>query len=210
MTNINNIDNVRIFTYIYQNKIWGDSGNEFLKGSSGHASSIETTAEYYIPFIKKFIKEHDVKSVVDLGCGDLESSHQLLDEDITYCGYDVYENVIMYNTRKYANHEFHFMDIVKDITKVKNADLYIIKDVLQHLNYDSIFYMLDNIIKYKKAKYVLITNDTTDKNYADIVNGGYRPINWDGLHFIKYVTESVFKYNIKNDPRVKEIVLIKL
>lgn len=212
MTSIDNIDNIGIFTYIYQNKIWGDAENDYLKGSSGPGSSVESTAEHYTPLIRKFIEEHDVKSVVDLGCGDWQSSSQVFEgkNDVKYCGYDAYENVILHNTRKYPNHEFHFMDIVKDIVKVKNADLYILKDVLQHLNYDSIYYMLDNIIKFKKAKYILITNDTTDMNYADIKNGGYRPINWEGFHFMKYVTESLLKYNIKHDPRVKEIVLIKI
>lgn len=70
--------------------------------------------------------------------------------------------------------------------------------------------MLDKIIKLKKTKYVLITNDTSTMNHTDINNGGYRPINWNDLNFMSYIVQSVLKYNIKHDTRTKEIVLLKI
>ena len=210
----NNINNIEVFTNIYKNKVWGDSGDTFLLGSSGQGSSIEATDEYYNPFIKKFIEENNIKTVVDLGCGDWQSSYKIYDNtDVVYYGYDAYENLVTTLNNRYSDNEnytFSFLDVVNDLDKVKDGDLYIIKDVLQHLNYDSIYTLLDNIIKTKKTKYILITNDTSNDNYLDIPNGGYRPINWGGLHLGCYTTKRMIRYTQKNDPRIKEIVLIRV
>lgn len=210
----NKINNIEVFTNIYKNKVWGDSGNVFLLGSSGQGSSVEATDEYYNPFIRKFIEENNIKTVIDLGCGDWQSSYKIYDNtDVVYYGYDVYENIVTTLNKKYSNNKnytFCFLDVVNDLYRVKDGDLYIIKDVLQHLNYESIYSLLDNILESKKAKYILITNDTSKDNYLDIPNGGYRPINWDGLHLGCYVTEKMIRYTQKNDPRIKEIVLIRV
>jgi hypothetical protein len=207
---MSNIDNIEIFTYIYKNKLWGDASNAMLVGSSGPGSSVEATNDTYTPFVRNFIESNQIKSVVDLGCGDWQSSYNIYkDMDIQYHGYDAYENVILNNQTMFPQFSFTFMDVVKDIDKIQSADLIIVKDVFQHLNYESVFFILDHIIKYKKAKYILTTNDsTTNDTYTDIDNGGYRPINWDALYAIKYVTESLLKYTIKDDSRLKEITLI--
>tara|TARA_Y100000389_G_scaffold103283_1_gene100187 strand:+ start:9028 stop:9609 length:582 start_codon:yes stop_codon:yes gene_type:complete len=192
----------------------GDSGDAFLLGSSGQGSSVEATDEYYNPFIRRFIEENNIKTVVDLGCGDWQSSYHIYNNtDVEYYGYDAYENIVITMNKRYSmkqNYTFCFLDVVNDLDKVIDGDLYIIKDVLQHLNYDSIYTLLDNIKKTKKTKFILITNDTSSDNHLDIPNGGYRPINWDGLHLGCYATERMMRYTQKNDPRIKEIVLIRV
>ena len=60
----------QVFTYIYENNIWGDNLNNKYSGSSGDGSTIEFNKDTYINFVQNFIKDHNITSVVDLGCGD--------------------------------------------------------------------------------------------------------------------------------------------
>ena len=138
------INNIEVFTNIYKNKIWGDSDDVFLLGSSGQGSSIEATDEYYNPFIRKFIEENNIKTVVDLGCGDWQSSYKIYDyTDVVYYGYDAYENIVTTLNNRYSdkkNYTFSFLDVVTDLDKVKDGDLYIIKvDYCCHFAYILLF-----------------------------------------------------------------------
>jgi hypothetical protein len=76
-----------IFTYIYENKIWG--------GTSGDGSTIEYNISDYIPFLKNFIIDNNIKTVVDIGCGDFQCGEQIYNElDILYTGYEAYLKLI--------------------------------------------------------------------------------------------------------------------
>ena len=68
--------NIKIFTKIYETKKWGEING---KGTSGNGSSIEVTGTEYNPFIKNFIKENNIRTVVDLGCGDFVCGNLLYD-----------------------------------------------------------------------------------------------------------------------------------
>ena len=59
-----------LFTEIYEISWWGDNKNPEYKGSSGGGSDVEYNINTYVPFLKKFITENNIKSVIDLGCGD--------------------------------------------------------------------------------------------------------------------------------------------
>ena len=53
-----------IFTNIYENCVWGDNEDDRYSGSSGTGSSVYYNREY-IEFLRKFIIDNEVKSVVD-------------------------------------------------------------------------------------------------------------------------------------------------
>lgn len=163
----------QIFSHIYHNRVWGTSPKGI--GSSGAGSTKESTI-IYRQFLQEFINKNNIKSVVDLGCGDWEFS-QLIDwSGVNYTGYDVVPLVIENNIKQFKkeNINFYHADILK--TKFPPADLLICKDVLQHLSNDDIKTFLDCIDNYK---YCLITNDinplSSTTNF-DIKSGEYRPI----------------------------------
>jgi len=60
-----------IFTKVYETSFWDPGESNYYKGSSGLGSEISYNKEY-IPFLKSFIKERSIKSIVDLGCGDFK------------------------------------------------------------------------------------------------------------------------------------------
>ena len=84
-----------VFTHIYENNEWGNNININYNGSSGPGSDIDFNKNTFIPLLKKFIIDNDIKTVIDLGCGDFRCGSLTYDElNITYTGYDVYKKMI--------------------------------------------------------------------------------------------------------------------
>jgi len=158
-----------IFDAIYLNKYWVDP----QRGSeSGPGSSFECSSEYLL-FLQKFIHDYDIKSIIDLGCGDFNLMKHFNLQNVSYKGVDIVYHIIEQNKSKYTTPtvSFEYNDISECV--YKNYDLLIIKDVIQHLDNSTIYKILKNITE---NKYILIINDYTTIN-TDCLIGGYRPIN---------------------------------
>ena len=131
---------------------------------SGEGSYIEIYVKPYCELIKNFLSEHpEIKSVVDLGCGDFNVASQWINDNINYTGVDIVESMIEYHKKHYSSEHINFMclDIVED--KLPDGDLCLIRQVLQHLSNKDIKKILHNCKKYK---YVLITEHVTPKSKA--------------------------------------------
>jgi SAM-dependent methyltransferase len=166
-----------VFTGIYQNGVWTNG--------SGSGSIPENTPAYRT-FLEGFLRGQVVTRVLDLGCGDWQSSRLINWDGVSYIGVDVVRAVIEENVRKYQedNVRFMYIDILHD--PLPPADLIIIKDVFQHWPNDAICSFAPLLRKYPCA---LITNtlethdvSTTERKRLDIpLNqdipmGGMRPI----------------------------------
>lgn len=184
------------FENIYQNAVWGTNANG--QGYSGTGSTAHATL-LYRTFLQQFLKDNDIHSVVDAGCGDWEFSHLLDWTGIDYKGFDIVAAVVAQDTKRYAKPNIHFFaaNIVdKDLPP---ADLLISKHVLQHLPNKDVAKFLTQLPKYK---HVLLINGvdraTMTGANTDIAPGEYReldvtkpPFNvpgvkvlsyWDGMH----------------------------
>jgi len=177
-----------IFNTIYKYNLW-------IKGSG--TGSIIINNKPYIHFLNKFLKDNDIKSVIDIGCGDWQISKNIDWNNIKYLGIDIVKNVIDYNVNEYSKSNIKFL--CKDITEyinIPNADLYIIKDVLQHLSNDKINKIIE-ILKTKKNTHILIINDICTINTNININDGmYRPLDILKKPF-KCNVEKVFEYHEK-------------
>ncbi len=180
-----------IFTYIYDNKLWGC--NQEGKGTSGSGSLLETTQEYRM-FLQNFLAEFQIHSVVDVGCGDWQFSRTINWDGVHYMGYDAVQSVIENNQRKFGKPNILFIHGDAACLDLPCADLLICKDVLQHLPYEDIFQILAQCYKFK---YCLITNDvdaiTLSSPNHQIVKGGYHtldlsrpPFNLKGTKVLTY------------------------
>jgi SAM-dependent methyltransferase len=149
-----------VFTEYYELGVWGYT--EDGHGGSGWGSSLENT-QAYVDFLTKFLKEKEIESVVDIGCGTWEFSQTIDWEGIQYLGCDPVESVIERNVRLYSVPGISFIqhDLIND--PLPEADLIICKDVLQHLTNADIQIFLTKI---RGVKHCLITNDlsTSPKN----------------------------------------------
>ena len=211
---------IKVFTEVYETNKWGDNDNPNYEGSSGSGSSIAYNEKTYIPFMKKFFKQYNIKSVVDLGCGDFRIGLLLYDKtNIDYTGYDAYKGVIDYNNDKFKEHKnFNFIHSdftsVQDRKNIHNADLCIIKDVLQHLSNSTVIKFLDYITKSNKFKYILLINSCISRDYIqDIKPGAFRPLSALYYPLTKYNAKIIYKWNItldNNNFDRKEISMITL
>ena len=207
---------IKVFTKVYETNKWGDNNNPNYEGSSGLGSSITYNKKKYIPFIHKFLKKYKIKSVVDLGCGDFRTGLLLYSKaNIDYTGYDAYKGVIDYNNDKFKEHKnFHFihLDFTSFLARktINNADLCIIKDVLQHLPNDTIIKFMDYITKSNKFKYILIINcyqttlENTKDYRKDIIPGEFSSLAALKYPLNKYNPKVIYKWD------TKEISLIRL
>lgn len=159
------MSNAEVFSKIYKEDLW--------HGGSGAGSKLENVKEY-VDILQKYIDKPEVKTVLDLGCGDWQFSKFLDLSSVSYLGVDVVESVVESNSTSYSASNIKF--ISRDITtyELPKVDLIICKDVLQHLCNKDVVTTLVKIIT--SSKFSLITNDFNPENTEnkDIDNGNYR------------------------------------
>jgi hypothetical protein len=197
----------QIFTYNYDNKIWGQTISTHYNGNSGEGSDVEYNKDSYVPFLKEFITNNNIKTIVDLGCGDFRCGELIYNNlDILYTGYDTYKKVIDYHLTQYelptteSEPKFSFihLDFYNNKEKIINGDLCILKDVIQHWTLDNIYNFLDYLIESKKFKYILICNcNYQNTDNTDIINGDFRPLSCDYFPLKKYNPTKLYNYNTK-------------
>ena len=157
--------NKKVFSKIYKEDLWQDG--------SGGGSKIENVREY-VDVLQKYIDKPEIKTVIDLGCGDWQFSKFLDLSSVLYLGVDVVDSVIDSNIDLYSASNIDF--ISRDIItyELPQVDLIICKDVLQHLSNRDVISVLIKIIK--SSKFALITNDFNSESTSniDIENGDYR------------------------------------
>ena len=173
---------MKVFDKIYKYNTW-------IFGSG--SGSVPINNKPYIEFLKKLLKEKQIKSVIDIGCGDWQLAKTIDWKNIKYLGIDTVKTVIKHNHELYGSKNIKFIHKnILEYGNLPNADLCIIKDVFQHLSNKNINKILE-ILKSKKIKYILIVNDETLTNLNfDIKNGGYRPVN---------LTKAPFNLDINKD-----------
>ena len=171
------------FKKIYDEGVWGQDENG--KGTSGYGSNPQFNQKY-IQFMRKFIIDNDIKSIVDIGCGDWQFSHEIYhDLDVNYHGYDCVKHLIEKHKKSYSNikkYNFHHINgdnVFKSIKNNRNADLLIMKDVIQHWTYDNILNFFENLNKKTNFKHFILINDHTCDESFDIKVGEYRRLNLD-------------------------------
>lgn len=190
-----------IFTHIYEKKIWGNNYNNHYNGSSGDGSSINYNKNSYVNFLKKFIIDNNIKTIIDLGCGDFMCGPYIYsDLDIKYKGYDVYKKVVDFNSNQYSKSKYEFihLDFCNEKEKIDGGDLCILKDVIQHWSLKDIYTFLDYLVENKIFKYILICNCCFQNiDNPEIPIGHFRCLSCDYLPLKKYNPKKLYNYNTK-------------
>jgi hypothetical protein len=171
-----------IFYLIYKTNHWNryqkiNKNNILVSGPGSIPGSIQT--KNIIDNLDSFIKNNNIKSILDMPCGDFSWMQDLIKKNnyINYTGYDIVEDIIFYNNKKYSKNNISFFckDIVNE-TNFNNFDLVFIRDFFIHIDYVSINKILDNI-KRSKVKFVACSNNNNAINNKDIAVGQHRKIN---------------------------------
>jgi len=151
-----------IFEDIYKQGRWGKSEDGRFNSGSG---STQQAVEPYSKLIREYILRHGIKKVVDLGCGDFRAGKGIIqDMDIDYTGVDVVRPLIaeLNDTYAFASVRFCCLNIVED--DLPTGDLYLIRQVFQHLSNDQINCVLDKIFQKKPLPHVIITEHLPSDN----------------------------------------------
>ncbi len=187
----NNLKNMtNEFSKIYKTNFW-------INGS-GTGSYIENT-KVYNDFIVEFINKNNIKQVTDIGCGDWQSSYLIYNklENIDYLGIDCVQTVIENNINNHPKYSFQCLNILEDLGKIRDSEVYIIKDVLQHWKLSYIYKLLDFLTTSKNFKYIIITNNGMqyhDDLELDVYLGVGRGLHSKFLPLKKYNAVELLNY----------------
>ena len=157
-----NLNIEQTFTKIYVEGKWGSSKKcPFYSGVGSHNKEITYP---YIKGLTEFLKLLNKPSLVDAGCGDFNIGKNFINLTSKYYAYDVVENLINYNSQKFKFEQLIFekKDITKD--KLPNADVIIVRLVLQHLSNQDILNFLKNI--ENKFNYLILTEHYMKENFT--------------------------------------------
>ena len=158
-----------IFTNIYIKNKWGD-----MESISGPGSNLsQSQVRFSLP---NLFKELDVRSILDIPCGDFWWMKEL-DLDIEhYIGADVVKDLVETNAVKYGNDKQNFvrLDIVRD--SLPQVNLILCRDLLVHFTNRDIFLALKNI-KKSNSEFFLTTTFIGIEQNEDIPTGEWRAIN---------------------------------
>lgn len=147
-----NLSVEEIFSKIYDENMWGGEKGEFTSG----LGTINKNAALYIDACISFIKKNNIRSVLDIGCGDFTVMNKVVQATgVQYTGADVAANLIEHNRQQYAAANIRFMQLNAITGEIPPADLTTIRQVLQHLSNDQIASILPKALA--ACKYLMVT-----------------------------------------------------
>jgi SAM-dependent methyltransferase len=146
------------FSEIYRTKLWGETEDgDFCSGGGSEG----TFAVPYVEQVKRFMAEHQIQTVVDLGCGDFRVGRLICAQgDVRYVGVDVVPDLIAHHRSRFGGPqvEFRCANLIDD--ELPEGELCLIRQVLQHLANAEILRVLAKCAKYR---YVLVTEELYTK-----------------------------------------------
>ena len=164
------------FREIHHNNHW--KGEESI---SGGGSSREQT-DLLITKLPEILREFDIRSMLDLPCGDFGWMKHLDLPGISYIGADIVPELTADNEEKYANAQrgFTTLDITSD--PLPEVDLLFCRDCLVHLSFADIHQALANIRSHD-ISYLFTTTFPLCQTNEDITTGDWRPLNLEADPF---------------------------
>ena len=168
------------FQYIYKSQYWQNIENGSVSGSGSNAVSTEKIKIE----LREFILQNNISSIIDIPCGDWQWMSTFDLNNIDYKGYDIVEELIISNTKKYKsdNISFGVKNLIND--SLPKTDFIIIRDMLNHLDESDIHLCIKNL-QDSDFRFIGITNfpsikDNSTGFLGDKLRLGdrWRPINF--------------------------------
>jgi hypothetical protein len=184
------------FRSIWKHNYWGNG-----ESISGPGSTLYQ-ASNFIEHFPSFIKEFNIKSIIDAPCGDFNWMKVALSGSpkIKYIGGDLVPEIVKYlnTTYEFQNTEFRIFDITKD--KFPKVDVWLARAILYHLSNKDIYLALENFVK-SKIPYILTTNCVTEPDHknTDIKSGEWRSLNLE-LSPFNFPKDALWEIEDSRDP----------
>jgi hypothetical protein len=174
------------FNSIYKLGTWNDNRADIpLSGPGSSLSATQAFREYF----DNFCIGNDIKSIVDIGCGDLTwLPTTTAFSRCAYTGIDIADQLIANHTRLFPQHTFLNIDVITD--EIPGGDLAIIRDVLFHMTHDEIATLLTKV--KDKFKFYFITSCNQPANDSSMNLYNFHAVNLFKAPFnFKFHTHSI-------------------
>lgn len=164
-----------IFTSIFQRHAWG--GTDSVSGPGSDASQ---TARL-VANLRTLIDEHEIRSLLDIPCGDFQWMQRVNLHGLSYVGADIVRDLIVQNQRYAANGiTFRHIDLLA--YPLPKVDLILCRDCLVHFSFDDIFTALENLCA-SGSRFLLTTTFPSRPINVPIATGKWRTLNLEQAPF---------------------------
>ncbi|MDN3725282.1 hypothetical protein QRD02_12915 [Aequorivita sp. SDUM287046] len=129
--------------------------NRYVNYRDSGPGSYGRLADFKAEILNSFVKENNIKTVIEYGCGD---GNQLsLSNYLKYIGYDVSNKAIAICENRFSNDSTKQFKIISSENKIyEKAELTLSLDVLFHLIEDEVFNEYMQRLFESSTKYVII------------------------------------------------------
>ena len=124
------------FTRVYRENVWGGSG-----GGAGPEVS-----EPFARIASDLIRKHNVRRVIDIGCGSGWPATLIDLNGAEYTGVDIVASVLGQARAQHPQWKFIEADALTD--ELPDADLVLLKEITQHLSDADIQTLIERLRKY--------------------------------------------------------------
>ncbi|AOY97561.1 hypothetical protein BKK79_37115 (plasmid) [Cupriavidus sp. USMAA2-4] len=163
-----------VFTEIYQNNHWGSP-----ESASGSGSELHRTFHLRreLPYL---LREFNIRSLLDVPCGDFNWMQQVDLSSIRYIGADIVPEIVERNRAAHAGAQVQFEHLDLITSPLPKVDAVLCRDGLVHLPHAGIDAALRNICA-SGALYLLTTHFTFRIPSAneEIALGQWRRLNFE-------------------------------
>lgn len=206
---ITRIVNKYIFAKKFEYKRYWDK--RYSSGGNSGAGSYGEIFEYKNSFLLNFIKENEIKSIIDFGCGDGNQIKKF--ENIKYLGFDVAKASIRMCSEAYlndVNKSFILYDPKFFVNNFIQSDLVVCLDVLYHIIDERDFIKtLSDILSCSSKYVVLFTSVDSYKNESYKTGAHVR--HRDTMNYLKKFNKfKVVSVEPKVDPKLSSASFIVL
>jgi hypothetical protein len=188
------------FDAIYETGLWGKKtrqASDFYgdaawppkavrqNSASGEGSDLGYNTETSLKIIKDTIAKFNIRSMIDIPCGDVNWILDSLETDTLplYVGLDITSAVIDVNNQRFAHHtnkQFYFWDATNCVlprfqngtSEEQSFDLVHVRDVIQHMHLDQGVQFFCNVFN-SGAKVLIATTFENGQNNKDIKEGSF-------------------------------------
>ncbi len=156
------------FSGIYRRREWTNGSGP---------GSFPQLNEPLLDYIDRFLVEKQVRSLVDIGCGDFQLWRSFDFGRCKYTGFDVVPELIKRNRSRFETSDIKFEEMPADLNALPEADVYFVKDVLIHLNNAISIDIVTTCCA--KSDFALFVNNVAADGVEfnkEIEVGGFRPV----------------------------------
>jgi hypothetical protein len=159
-----------LFEIIYRTNAWCSTGSRSGPGSdSRHGGSA-------MEQLRALLVRHEIRSMLDVPCGDLSWIAELSLAEIRYTGVDIVPEIIERNRSQFGPTGRSFLASDLTVDRLPSADLVLCRDGIVHLSDADAVNALRNISR-SGSRYLLATHFPATPVNLDIATGRWRPVN---------------------------------